>query len=243
VPRYVAGGLSVHAQLPSSPGSLDAIVQRAGGVRVTQDGHPVVTSYGSAAGELAACVTAVGLADWSQLTKLALDGSPAPVRELTAGLTGTELAPGGMVRSGGAWWCAEAPGRTIVLCEPRWATRLQAALAHEAPRRPDIRVTDHTTDWATLAVVGRRTRGLLAGLGVYGPSGDPRAVPPVHLRQCGAVTATWLLVSDELAWAVLPRADAPVLWQTLERAGQPLSLCAVGQQAVTRYALVRRAVV
>ena len=207
---------------------------------VTHHGHPVVTSYGSAAGELAACVTAVGLADRSQLTKLALIGSPPALRELTIGLTGTELAPGGAVRSGGAWWCAETPSRTIVLCDPRWATRLRAALAQEAPRRPDIGVTDHTADWATLAVVGRRAGELLAGLGVYGSSGDPRAVPPVRRLRCGAVTVTWLLVSDEMAWAVLPRTDGPALWQTLERAGQPLSLCAVGQEAVSRYGLIRR---
>jgi glycine cleavage system aminomethyltransferase T len=239
--RYVADGLSVHAPVPSRPGSLEAIVQRAGGVRATRDGHVVVTSYGCPAGELAACVTGVGLADRSELTKVLVDGPPAAVRELTSRLTDAELAPGGAVRAGGAWWCAAGAERAIVLCEPEYGARLRAALVRERPRQPSITVTDHTGDWATLAVVGRRVRDLLAALGVYGPSGDPRAVSPVRGHRCGAVAAVWLLQSDDTAWAVLPRADAPALWRTLERAGRPLALCAVGQEAISRYALIRRA--
>jgi glycine cleavage system aminomethyltransferase T len=231
--------LSAHASVPSPPTSLDAIVQRAGAVRPRHDGAAVVTSYGCPAGELAACVTAVGLADWSQLTKLQLDGPAVAVGELTARLTGAELAPGGAVMVGGAWWCSEAPGHTIVLGDPACATRLRAALARETPRQPSVTVTDRSATWAALAVVGRRARDLLADLGVYGPSGDPRAVPPVRAHRCGGVEATWLLQSDDTAWAILPRTDAPAMWRAIERAGRPLALCAVGQDAVTRYALIR----
>ncbi|HZE05932.1 MAG TPA: hypothetical protein VE127_11945, partial [Solirubrobacteraceae bacterium] len=79
--------MSIHAPLPQPPASLEALVRRAGGVLATRHGRPVVVSHGSAAGELAACVSAVGLADRSQLTKLAVDG-PAPLmRALTRRLT------------------------------------------------------------------------------------------------------------------------------------------------------------
>ncbi len=210
-------------------------------MRAARAGHAVVTSYGSAAGELAACVSAVGLADFSQLTTLLLEGPPAALRTLSSRLTGVELAPGGTVDAGGTWWCAPAPDRMIVLCDPTGEGQLRAGLAREARLRPGITVTDHTSDWATLAVVGRRTRDLLAWFGVYGPSGDPRAVAPVHPHRCGAVTAVWLLQSDDMAWAVLPRADAPELWRALERTGRPLALCAVGHEAIARYALIRRA--
>ncbi|HWE10180.1 MAG TPA: hypothetical protein VG325_12565 [Solirubrobacteraceae bacterium] len=235
--------MSVHAPVPFPPTSLDAIVEQAGGVRTRRDGHTVTTSYGSAAGELAACVTAVGLADCSQLTKILLDGRPDQVRELTAALTGTELAPGGATSTAGGWWCAESARRTWVLCEPRGDTRVRAAIAAQAVRRPGITVTDHTTAWATLAVVGRRTRDVLARLGVYGRSRDPRAVAPVTRHGCDGATATWLLQSDDEAWAVLPRADAPGLWRAIERAGQPWGLCAVGQEALARYELIRRSAV
>jgi glycine cleavage system aminomethyltransferase T len=219
---------------------LEAIVQRAGGVRATLDGHAVVTSFGSPAGELAACVTGVGLGDCSQLTKLLLDGSPARVRELTAQLTGAHLIPGGAVCTGAAWWCAESPGRTIVLCEPGVGDRVRTAIAAQALRQPSVAVTDHTSDWAALAVVGRRAGELLARLGVYGPSGDPRRAAPVSVHHSGGSAATWLLLSDDLAWAVVDRPGAPRLWRAIERAGQPLALCAVGHDAIARYSLIRR---
>ena len=205
----------------------------------THAGRLVVTSYGSAAGELAACVSAVGLADSSQLTKLLLDGPG--LGKLTSRLTGAALAPSGAVDACGAWWCATAPGRTVVLCQPERGEQLRAILAREAPRHPGITMTDHTADWAALAVVGRRARDLLARFGVYGPSGDPRSAAPVVRHRHGAVTATWLLQSDHMAWAVLPLADAPALWRALERAGRPLALCAVGREAISRYALISRA--
>jgi glycine cleavage system aminomethyltransferase T len=232
--------LSVHAPVPFRPTSLDEIVEQAGGVRAVRDGHPVVTSYGSAAGELAACVRAVGLADCSQLTKLLVEGPPAQVRELTFQLTGNWLAPGGAASTAAAWWCAESTGRTFILCEPRYDNRVRAAIAAQAARRPGVTVTDHTAGWATLAVVGRRTSEVLARLGVYGDSGDPREVPPVTRHCSDGGAATWLLQSDDEAWAVLPGADAPALWRAIERTGQPWGLCAVGQEALARYELMRR---
>jgi glycine cleavage system aminomethyltransferase T len=232
--------VAVHAPVPSPPASLEEIAQRAGGVRTTHAGRTVITSYGSAAGELAACVTAVGLADCSQLTKLLLSGPSPQVSELRCRLTGAELAPGGAARTGGAWWCAESDVRTIVLCEPGRDVPVRAALLSEAPRHPGITVTDHTADWATLAVVGRRTPELLARLGLYGPSGDPRRVAPVTRHSCEGSTATWLLQTDDTAWAVLSRRAAPALWRALERAGRPLALCAVGHEAISRYSLLRR---
>jgi glycine cleavage system aminomethyltransferase T len=232
--------LSIHAPLPPPPTSLDAIVAQAGGVCATRDRHTVVTSYGSPAGELAACVTAVGLADCSQLTKLLLDGPPAQVRELTSRLAGAELAPGGLVSTGAAWWCAVSARQTLVLCDPGCDNRVRAAIAAQAGRQPCVWVSDRTAGCATLAVVGRRARDVLAALGVYGPSGDPRAVPPVIGGAGDGGAATWVLQTDDEAWAVLPRADAPALWHAIERAGQPFSLCAVGQDAIARYALIGR---
>ena len=76
---------------------------------------------------------------------------------------------------------------------------LRAALVAEAARRPSVTVTDHTSDWAALAVVGGRARDLLGRLGVYGPSGDPRLAAPVTVHRWGGSSAIWLLQSDDLA--------------------------------------------
>jgi glycine cleavage system aminomethyltransferase T len=35
-------------------------------------------------------------------------------------------------------------------------------------------------------------------------------------------------------------ADAPAVWHRIEHAGQPFGLCAVGHEALDRYALIRR---
>lgn len=204
------------------------------------DGHPVVANYGSAAGELAACVSAVGLADRSDLAKLMLEGPPAQLRHLSHRLTGSELAPGGAVLSGGAWWCAERPERMLVICDARRGHRLHAVLNARVARRSAVSLTDRSADLAALAVVGRRARALLAELGVYGTSRNPRDVSPLTAHTGTGAEVLWLLESDDKALALMAAPDAPAVWHTIERAGQRHGLCAVGQEAVARYALIRR---
>ena len=204
------------------------------------DGHAVVANYGSAAGELAACVSAVGLADRSDLAKLVLQGPPAQLQHLTQRLTGSELAPGGAVLSGGAWWCAESPERMLVICDASRGDRLHAVLHARVARRSAVALTDRSAKLAALAVVGRRASALLAELGVYGESGNPRHVPPLTVHTGTGAEVLWLLESDDKAVALMATEDAPAVWHTIERAGQRFGLCAVGQDALARYALIRR---
>lgn len=233
--------MSVHASPEHIPGTLESVLEQAGGVLVQRHGRAVVTNFGSAAGELAACVSAVGLADCSELTKLVLHGPSQQLSHLTARLAGTEVAPGGAVRGGGAWWCAESSERTIVLCDPRLGDRLRSELAAQVTRRAAVTLEDRTADWAALAVVGRQTRPLLAELGVYGETGDPRRVPPLTAHFMTGADVLWLLESDRKALALVPRSSAASVWRTIDQAGQRFGICAVGQEAVTRYALHRQA--
>ena len=203
-------------------------------------GHSVVAHYGSAAGELAACVSAVGLADRSELTKLVLEGPPVQLQQLAQRLTGHEVATGGAVLSGGAWWCAERPERMLVVCDPRLGDRLHAVLRARVARRSAVQLTDGSADLTALAVVGRRASGLLAALGVYGASGNPRDVPPLTAHAIAGADVLWLLESDDKALALVAVADAPAVWHRIEHAGQPFGLCAVGHEALDRYALIRR---
>lgn len=186
-------------------------------------------------------MTAVGLADCSELTKLVLHGPSAQLRQLSSRLAGTEVAPGGAVLNGGAWWCAESAERMIVLCEPHLGERLWPALQARVARRAAIDLADHSDDWAALAVVGRRARPLLAQLGVYGASGDPRRVPPLTTHVVTGADVLWLLESDRKALALVPRASAGSVWRTIEHAGERFGICAVGQEAISRYALIRQA--
>jgi glycine cleavage system aminomethyltransferase T len=230
----------VHVSSDRRESALDPVLRQAGGVVVVHDGHAVVANYGSAAGELAACVSAVGLADRSDLSKLVLNGPPAQLRHLSQRLTGSELAPGGAVFSGGAWWCAESPERMLVICASERGDRLHAVLNARVARRSAVSLTDRSADLAALAVVGRQASALLAELGVYGTSRNPRDVPPLTAHTGAGADVLWLLESDDKALALMAAADAPAVWHTVERAGQRYGLCAVGQEALARYALIRR---
>ena len=220
--------------------ALDAVHRQAGGVVVPHDGHVVVAHYGSAAGELAACVSAVGLADRSELAKLSLEGPPEQLRQLSQSLADTELAPGGAALSGGAWWCAERPDRLLVISNPSVGDRLHAVLSARVARRSAVTLTDRSAELAALAVVGRRASALLAELGVFGASGNPRHVPPLTAHAVTGADVLWLLESDDNALGLMAAADAPAVWHRIEAAGRRFGLCAVGQDAVARYALIRR---
>ena len=139
--------LSVHTSPEPVPGALAGLQARAGAVFARRRGRPVAVSYGSAAGELAACLRAVGMADSSQLTKLELCGPARPLGELVRLATGGTLAPGGVLEAGGTWWCgADGPSRTFttqrvfVLGEPELGERLRALLRARAARLPGLAV-------------------------------------------------------------------------------------------------------
>jgi glycine cleavage system aminomethyltransferase T len=200
-------------------------------------GRSVAVNYGSAAGELAACVSAVGLADRSDLTKLVLEAPHDQMRQLMARLAGGIVFPGGAWYAGGAWWCGVSSERVIVLCERRQGDRLHDQLHAHAVQQPTLRVQDQTADWAAIEVLGRYAGRVLRALGVYGESGDPRQVQPLTAH----AGALWLLESDSKALALVARASAGAVWQAIEQAGHPFGICAVGQDAIARYGLIRRA--
>jgi glycine cleavage system aminomethyltransferase T len=208
-------------------------------VFVRREGREVVLHYGSAAGELAACVSAVGLADCSELTKFVLEGAEERLRVLVRRMTGAALAPGGAVSVGGTWWCAERPERVIVLCQPAAGDRLWARLRMSVAPRGSVRLEDRSGELAALAVAGRRSRALLAELGVYGGAGDPRLVPPLTSCRVGGTEVLWLLQSDRRALALVAAEDAPAVWRELERAGRRHGICAVGSEALARYGLAQ----
>ena len=128
----------------------------------------------------------------------------------------------------------------LVICEASRGERLRAVLHARVARRSAVSLVDRSADLAALAVVGRRASALLAELGVYGASGNPRHVPPLTAHAVAGATVLWLLESDDKALAIMASADAAAVWHAIERAGQGYGLCAVGQEALARYALIRR---
>lgn len=234
---------------------FDDVLRQAGAVFVRRDGRAVAANYGSAAGELAACVRGAGLADCSELTKLELAGPPRALAAFAARLIGAEIAPGGALFAGGVWWCGVGASacddtswahrhadleRLIAVCEPSAGRRLQSRLLAFAEQRPNLTLRDRSRDWAALALVGRRAGELLAKLGVYGPSGDPRQTAPFGAHPVGGVPARWLLQSDRRAVVLVDREQADLAWRAIEREGRALGVCCVGKDALARHALIER---
>ncbi len=238
--------MSIHASPELVPGALADVLVRAGAVFAPRAGRAVAVSYGSPAGELAACVSAAGIADSSHLTKLEICGPAGRLAELTQYATGGSLAPGGVIDAPGAWWCGAGGAspsfsaqRVVVLCDPLGGERLHELLRARAARLPGLAVRDRTRDWAAITVIGGGAPDVLASLGVFGTTGNPRDVSPFTSAELADVEALWLLESAHRALALVPASVAGAAWHAIERAGRRHRMCCVGQEAITRYELLQ----
>jgi hypothetical protein len=211
----------------------------AGAVLARHCGRAVAVSYGSAAGELAACLNTVGIASCAQLTKLELTAPEPSLDRVLTGLLGVPLLAGGIHRTRAVGWYRPDDGRLIALCEPEQGERLRGRLEFWTRHDPSVLLSDRTDDWAAIAVIGRRARLLLGEIGVYGSGHDPRAVPPVT-RTADDPRTSWLLHADDDTLAITPRRAAPALWQRITRTGRPWQICAVGHEALLRYQILTR---
>jgi glycine cleavage system aminomethyltransferase T len=230
--------VSILAPAEGRSSSLEVVLRQAGAVFATHEGHSAAIHYGSAAGELAVCVSAVGLVDRSDLTTLALEAPSAQLVQLTSRLAGGEIAPGGALHAAGAWWCAAAPDTLVVVCRPDVRRRLIERLRVHAAHQVSLRVL--SVDFAALGLFGPRTTDVLRALGVYGANGDPRTVAPFGRGTVAGSGAWWLLESDRSALLLVERDRAGETWRAIERAGRPFGLSCIGQEAAGRYALLER---
>lgn len=214
------------------------MLRQAGAVFANHEGRSAAIHYGSAAGELAVCVSAVGLVDRSDLATLALEAPSPQLAQLTSRLAGGEIAPGGALDAAGAWWCAAAPDTVVVVCRPDVRRRLIERLRVHAAHQVSLRVL--SLDFSALGLLGPQTPSLLRALGVYGPDGDPRSVAPFGRGTIAGNDVWWLLASDRSALMLVDRARAGELWRAIESAGRPYGLSCVGQEAAGRHALLER---
>jgi hypothetical protein len=205
----------------------------------TRHGRPVAAHYGSAAGELAVCVRAVGVAERSELTVLALEGAADELTALAARLTDARLETGGCTLVGGAWWCRPTRRTLLVLGEASITTRLASRLRADARRCTGVVVRDLSDGCTPIGLVGRMASALLARLGAYG-GGDARGAIPCRRTRLGDVEVLWLLESDRAALALVARDDADAAWETIAAAGRPFGLSRVGRDALDRFALLDR---
>lgn len=212
----------------------------AGAVFSLRSEFPTVVNYGSAAGELAVCIRAVGLVDRSELRTIVLEAPPGELERITRRLVGETVAPGGALHAGAAWWCGLAAGRVLVIGEPDVARRISQRLRGIAVNHAALRSYELSEEWTAVELVGRAVGDVLGALGVYGASGDFRAVPPFTAHELDGIVTHWLLQSARGALALIPRHRAGEWWQAIERAGRPFGISCVGSEAARRYELLER---
>src|ERR1700685_1774220 len=227
------------ASSPGAIGPLDSVLRRAGAVFGVHGGDLVALNFGSAAGELAACVHGVGLADRSEVAKLEVHASAAQLSDLIALLAGRGLAAGEAFNAHGAWWCGAAPGRVVILCDRQVAERLRDSLASQRLRRFAPSVQDRSHDWAAIELIGRDAPKLLAELGAYDDPAATRLGPSFTVGTVNGEMVHWLLESERGALAVVQRADALATWQAIERVGRAYGVAYVGHEAAARYRLLQ----
>jgi glycine cleavage system aminomethyltransferase T len=233
--------VAVIAATEGAPTPLFGLLARAGAVFTRGGDRDVAVNYGSAAGELAVCVSAVGLVDRSDLSTLVIEAPASQLARLTARIAGGTVAQGGALQASGAWWCGAAPERIVVLCEPHLAARLQARLRDHAVHYAALTVKDASQECVPIEMLGRAAGRVLRALGAYGDAGDPRQASPFATRTIAGIDTHVLLASDNRALLLVPTNSAAALWQAIERTGRPAGISCVGLEAASRYALLQRA--
>jgi glycine cleavage system aminomethyltransferase T len=233
--------VSTIAPADGAAAPLDALLRQAGAVFAGHNGARVAIHYGSAAGELAVCVSAVGLVDRSGLSKLMIEAPPSSLTQLTSRMIGGQLTPGGSTYADGAWWCGAANDRILVLTDRSAAQRLVERLRIHAVHNVVRRLRDCSGELAAIGVLGPATPHVLRALGAYGAAGDPRLVAPFQASSAAGAAVWWLLESDHSATALVSPDCAAQVWRAIETAGRPFGISCVGQEAAGRYALLERA--
>lgn len=209
-------------------GSVPETCLAAGAQLGERDGRVVVALYGSAHGEIAICMSHVGLADRSDLGVRELRGPQMVLdRALSARLGDPGVAHGSARRQGRVWYLRMEPRRALLV---GGHARLAAvAPVGQGSDRADIRSKDVGPEISMISVIGPRTGRLLAA-----------AALPDHLA-IGAIgrdpldgNVVGILRESQRRVLILVRAPAvDGLWSRLLEAGEPLGVGFVGCDALS----------
>lgn len=168
----------------------------------------------------------VGLADLSWTGKL-------EVRGAIPTLIACDL-PGGAI-----WHLSR--GETLVTCEPQALANVveafQAWIARELrPEASPIRVTDVTSVYASLLLVGPRSRDVLQRLTALDVSDDALQNLTGDRTGCAHVHTT--ILREDLGdfptyWLLVGREYGAYLWEALMHAGEPFDVEPIGTTALS----------
>jgi glycine cleavage system aminomethyltransferase T len=219
---------------------LEPQLQKSGATMVARHGWWVAAHYGSPAGELALCETAVGLADRSDLGKLELRGERSALEQLVGQLSGGRVDPCDALLAQGAWWCAVSRTHVLALCDAGETQRLTAAAQAAVRWTPGATAADVTAAYAAIGLLGPRTADVLNEISDSEPPLGEVDSPAFDVLRLAAVPAMLLRASAGRAIALTEAGRGSVLWIEVERAGREAGIGHVGMDAVTHHSPLAR---
>jgi heterotetrameric sarcosine oxidase gamma subunit len=199
----------------------------------------VAEVYTSAAEELAAAERGVGLADVSAGGKLAVRGEA--LEAVVAKIAGLVLPPPrrtvhGRVDVAEILVCRLAPDELLVTTAPAGETVVHAALSAACESAGCAHVTDLTSAFAAVDLIGPRVPALLARL--VAVELTARAAPPLSVTLADVAGVRGIIVRLEHrhpAFRLLVgREHGEFVWDTLLETGHDLGLVPVGADAHRR---------
>jgi glycine cleavage system aminomethyltransferase T len=209
-------------------GSVPEVCLAAGAQLGERDGHVIAALYGSSHGEIAACMTHVGLADRSDLGTLELRGGQSQLdRALATRLGDPPPAAGSARRQRGIWYLRLDSRRTLIV-GPHSALAAGPPIG-EGGDHADLVSKDIGAKLGIISVIGPRAIRLLAA-----------ARLPAEL----AIGAIGRDPADDDIVAILRESQRRILilvktpatnaaWGRLLVAGEPLGAAFVGCDALT----------
>jgi heterotetrameric sarcosine oxidase gamma subunit len=224
------GAAAVDGAVARSP--MEGQTRAAGAQLEVRGGWSIATHYGGVGAEAEAATArrTAGWADVSHLGKLELQGPPDQLDRVAAEC-GAELRLGTATRSGEAWWCRLTTTRALVIAETRATDTIRAALAEAG--RGGVALTDVTSNFAALTVVGPRAREVFARFCAL----DLRpAVTPVRALRPGSIgRQPGILICEAVdrylflfGWAT-----GEYMWSTVTDAGEHLGGRPIGVDALS----------
>ena len=186
----------------------------------------VVRNFGSAIGELAACLQSVGLGSRPDLT--AWTG---------AAQSGAAPAPGGVVLGPDGWRCRSVDGRTVTIVKrasPRALNPPSAEPGHVRPKAPPA------SAHVVLNLLGPRTHHVLVDAGVLDCQRAVRDLTPFLRGYVGDRPVCVLLQTLENALVLVDATDVESIWRELVRCARPHAAATVGIDAVELYLVAER---
>jgi heterotetrameric sarcosine oxidase gamma subunit len=213
---------------------MEGSIRAAGAELEVRDGWCVATHYAGvgAEAEAAGARRTAGWADVSHLGKLELQGPPDQLDRVAADCA-AELRLGEAVRSGDAWWCRLTTTRALVICEARVTDSIRAQLAEASTGAERVSLTDVTSNFAAMTLVGPEAREVFARFCAL----DLRpAVTPVRALRPGSIgrqPGILIREAEDRYLFLFGWATGEYMWSVVADAGRHLGGRPIGVDALS----------